>query len=101
MNVVGFIFCTVFAIGASVQWAQKAKTNVICTWEVDKYEKTGDIKDVSPECQNWFNYHEFCASSRFPQPLGGGYVDCRAVREAWREADLLNKQLGYGWAESD
>ena len=101
MNVVGLLFCTGFAIVATINWAQKAKTNVVCTWEVDAYDRTKDISVVSQGCRDHYNYHYFCASSRFPQPLGGGYVDCRAVREAWREAAALNEQLGYGWAESD
>lgn len=100
MNVALVLFYTGLSVFATINMANQAKLHVFCPWEVDKFEKTGDISVVSQECRIWFNTEKFCRSSgRFKQPLGGGYINCEAIWNAWRESAALGEELGYGYQD--
>ena len=83
MSIIGVLFCTAFAIGATIQMAHKAKLHVLCPWQLDKYDITGDINDVSQECIADYNLNTHCWHSRYKQPLDGWSVNCEAVAEQY------------------
>ena len=67
-----------------------------CTRQYVKFVRTGDIKDISPECQSDYNKNRHCFETNSVQFYGPGLenVDCVQVWQAVADRHEYNLANG-------